>query len=328
MVANEILTLVPVGAVALYTLVTAASRAIDRLVGLAKHYHVSELLVGMTVLAAGTSLPELGSHLVASIGIVSGTLDYRTTSAVVIGGNLGSSSVQQFLLIGVLLIGYGSVELSERFVRESYLPMLATFAVTLALLWDGTVGRLDGAILLALYGAYVAVSVATRERTRTIRAPSSVDPRRDGLVAAGLLVLVLLAATVVLSVVESVVALLDLGGSTVGVVTIGVAAALPELTAVVDAIRRQAPNVALGTLVGSNIVNPLVGLGLGGVVSTYYVPSAVVLWDLPFKLLVGAGVLGWAWYVNDGALTRAEGISLLGLYFAFVIGRLLLFPGQ
>jgi len=328
MVSNEILTLVPVGAVALYTLVTAASRAIDRLVGLARHYHVSELLVGMTILAIGTSLPELSSHLVASLGILSGSLDYQTTSAVVIGGNTGSSTIQQFLLVGVLLIGYGSVDLSTRFVRRSYLPMLATFVVTLLLLWDGTVGRLDGAIMLALYGAYLTVSVATRERTQTLRAPSSAEPRRDALVAAGLLVLILLAATVVLSVVESVVALLDLGGSTVGVVTIGVAAALPELTTVVDAIRRQSPNVALGTLIGSNIVNPLVGLGLGGVLSTYYVPSAVVLWDLPFKLLVGAGVLGWAWYVNDGRLTRTEGITLLGLYFAFVIGRLLLFPGQ
>jgi cation:H+ antiporter len=328
MATTELLPLLPVGAVALYTLVTAASRAIDRLVALAEHYDVSELLIGMTVLAVGTSLPELGAHVVASVGILSGALDYRTTSAVVIGGNTGSSTVQQFLLVGVLLIGYGGLDLSRRFVRESYLPMLGAVAVALALAWDGTIGRLDGLLLLALYAVYVVVSVATRERTRTLREPPSVDPRRDAVVAAGLLALVLHAATVVLSVVEAVVGLLALGGSTVGVVTIGVAAALPELTAVVDAIRRRSPNVALGTLVGSNIVNPLVGFGLGGVVSTYYVPPVVVLWDLPFKLLAGAAVLGWAWYGNDGALTRTEGVYLLGLYFAFVIGRLLLFSGQ
>jgi cation:H+ antiporter len=93
MVSNEILPLLPVGAVALYTLVTAASRAIDRLVALAEHYDVSELLIGMTVLAVGTSLPELSAHLVASLGILSGALDYRTTSAVVIGGKTGSSTV-------------------------------------------------------------------------------------------------------------------------------------------------------------------------------------------------------------------------------------------
>ena len=78
----------------------------------------------MTVLALGTSLPELSSHLVASLGILSGALDYQVTSAVVGGGNTGSSTVQQFLLVGVLLIGYGTVHISQAFIYESYLPML------------------------------------------------------------------------------------------------------------------------------------------------------------------------------------------------------------
>lgn len=327
-VSGELLTLVSIGAVALYTLVTAASRAIDRLVAVAEYYDISEVLIGMTILAVGTSLPEIGSHFIASLGILSGVLDYEATSAVVIGGNTGSSAVQQLLLVGVLLIGYGSLDLTERFVRESYLPMLGVFVVTMGLAWDGTISRVDGVVLLALYFVYVGVSVIRRERTQTLREPPSVDPRRDAAVAAGLLVLVLLSASLLLSVIEVVVDMLALGGSMVGVVTIGVAAALPELTTVMDAIRRRTPNVALGTLVGSNIVNPLVGIGLGGTISTYYVPPAVVLWDFPFKLVVGVAVLGWAWYVKDGELTRTDGGYLLGLYFVFVVGRLLLFPGQ
>ena len=327
-VSGELVPLVSAGAVALYTLVTAASRAIDRLLALAEYYDVAEALVGLTILAVGTSLPEVSAHLVASLGILSGVLDYQSASAVVVGGNTGSSTVQQLLLVGVLLIGYGSIDLSWQFVRRSYLPMLGAFAVTGLLAWDGTVSRLDGVVLVALYVVYVVVSLARREPTRTLREPPSVDPRRDAAVAAGLLVLVLLSASLLLSVIEVVVAALALGGSTVGVVTIGVAAALPELTAVVDAIRRRSPNVALGTLVGSNIVNPLVGIGLGGSISTYYVPPAVVLWDLPFKFVVGAGLLAWTMFANGGELSRREGVSLLGLYFLFVAGRLLLFPDQ
>jgi cation:H+ antiporter len=325
---GQLLTQVSIGAVALYALITAASRAIDRLLALAEYYDIDEVLVGMTVLAMGTSLPELSSHLIASLGILSGTLDYQVTSAVVIGGNTGSSTVQQFLLVGVLLIGYGRVHLDRTFVRESYVPMLATFVVTIVVAWDGAISRLDGALLLVLYLGYVGVRVSRRKQPSALRERPSLDPRRDALVAAGLLVVVLLAASLVLSVVEVVVTLLDLGGSMVGVVTIGVAAALPELTAVIDAIRRRAPNVALGTLVGSNIVNPLVGIGLGGALSTYYVPPAVVLWDLPFKLVVGAGLLGWTLHWRGGDLTRREGAYLLGAYFVFVTGRLLLFPGQ
>lgn len=321
-VSGELLTQVSVGAVALYTLVTAASRAIDRLLALAEYYDVPDVLVGMTVLALGTSLPELASHVIASAGILSGVLDFRVTSAVVLGGNTGSSSVQQFLLVGVLLVGYGSIRLSPRFLRESYLPMLGAIAVTLLVAWDGLVGRLDGLILVGLYLVYVAVTVTRRERTQSLREAPSTNPRWDALVATGLLVLVLLAATLMLSVVEVVVDSLALGGSMVGVITIGVAASLPELTAVMDAIRRRSPNVALGALVGSNIVNPLVGIGLGGAMSTYYVPPAVVLWDLPFKLLAGVGILAWAVLVRKGEFTRTEGGYLLG------VGRLLLFPGQ
>jgi cation:H+ antiporter len=327
-VSTELLTQLSVGAVALYTLVTAASRAIDRLLALAAYYDVDDLLVGMTVLAVGTSLPELSAHLVASVGILSGVLDYRVTSSVVLGGNTGSSTVQQFLLVGVLLIGYGNLPLTRAFVRESYLPMLGAFLATLLVARDGTVGRLDGLLLLALYVAYVWARVGRRERTGALRERPSTNPRRDALVAAGLLTLVVLAASLMLSVVEVVVDILALGGSMVGVVTIGVAAALPELTTVMDAVRRRSPNVALGTLVGSNIVNPLVGIGVGGALSTYYVPRAVVLWDLPFKLLVGLALLGWALYWRDGELTRTEGGYLLGLYFLFLAGRLLLFPGQ
>lgn len=325
---GQLLTQISIGAVALYALITAASRAIDRLLALAEFYHIDEALVGMTVLAVGTSLPELSSHLIASLGILSGVLDYRITSAVVIGGNTGSSTVQQFFLVGVLLIGYGSVHLSRAFVRESYLPMLGTFVVTLLVAFDGTISRLDGLILFGLYLAYVGIRISRREQLPTLQERPSRNPRRDAFIAVGLLVIVVFSASLMLSVVEVIVTTLALGGSMVGIVTVGVAAALPELTAVVDSIRRRAPNVALGTLVGSNIVNPLLGIGLGGALSTYYVPPAVVLWDLPFKLVVGAGLLGWTLYWRDGELTRREGAYLLGLYFVFVVGRLLLFPEQ
>ncbi|MEF8824751.1 MAG: hypothetical protein V5A27_00150 [Halapricum sp.] len=198
-VSGGLLTQIAIGAVALYTLVTAASRAIGRLLALAEYYDVDEVLVGMTVLALGTSLPELSSHLVASLGILSGVLDYQVTSAVVIGGNTGSSTVQQLLLVGVLLIGYGTVHVSRTFVYESYLPMLGAIGATMLVAWDGTISRLDGVLLLGLYLMYVGVIITRRERTQSLREAPSKNPRRDTVVATGLLVLVLLSASLLLS---------------------------------------------------------------------------------------------------------------------------------
>ena len=316
-------------AVGLALLVKGAGVAVDRLVSLARRFGVSDDLVGMTVVALGTSLPELASHVVASVGIVSGTLDYEVTSATVLGGNMGSSTLQQFLLVGVLLLGYGRYRPTLTFLRTSYVPMLVAFAVTLALGWDGSVTRLDGLVLLVVYVGYLVAGVRARDRSHPLPSTDGdATVRRDALVAALGLVGVLVGATVILRTTEVLIATLRLGGSMVGVITLGVAAAIPEFATVVESIRRRTPALALGTLVGSNVVNPLVGIGLGAVISTYAVPYPVLVWDLPVKLLVGVGLLAVAWLFRERQLTRSEGFALVVCYFGYLTGRLLLFPGQ
>lgn len=317
-----------VGAVALAVLIGSAGVAVDRLLALARHYDLPELLVGMFVVSIGTSLPEIGAHLVASAGILSGTLDPVVASATVIGSNMGSSTVQQLLLFGLFLVGCGRYTPEPGFLRASYLPMVAAFALLLALGADGAVSRLDGAVLLLAYGSYTYYSFTRTVRTPALpeAPPESGTVVRDAAVTVLALVGVLGSAFVVLVVVEATVTRLQLGGSMVGVLTLGIAAALPELSTVVESVRRRTPSLAVGTLVGSNVVNPLVGIGLGGLLSTYTVPQSVLLWDLPFKLLAGVGLLGYLWVVGDGSLGRREGAALVVLYLVYLTGRLLLFP--
>jgi len=315
-----------VGAVALYALVTGAQRAIDALLGLARRYDVPEVLIGLTVVAIGTSLPELSAHVTASAGIVSGALDYRTTSAVVLGGNMGSSTTQQLLLFAILLLGFGRIELSNRLLTDTFVPMIAGLVLTLALSWDGTVSRFDGAVLLVGFGVYLGYGYLRRQQIPAQGAPST-NVARDSTVAVAMLGLVLVSASIILAVIQDVVAGVLLGGSMVGVLTLGIAASFPELSTVLDGIRRRTPIIAVGTLIGSNIVNPLIGFGLGGVVSTYHVPVSVVVWDLPFKIVAAVGLLLYVRY-KDGILTRHVGVTLIGLYFVYIVGRMLLFPGQ
>lgn len=286
-----------------------------------------DVLVGLTVVAVGTSLPELAAHVTASVGILSGALDYRVGSAVVLGGNMGSSTTQQLLLFGVLLLGYGRIELSPRTLRDAFVPMVLGLLLALGIAWDGTVSRPDGAVLLVAFGAYLAYSYVRRDETvAVVGGDPSENVGRDAAVAAVMLVLVLASASVILAVVQDVTARVLLGGSIIGVLTLGVASSFPELSTVLDAIRRGTPVIAIGTLLGSNVVNPLVGFGLGGAVSTYYVPT-VVVWDLPFKTVTAVGLLVYLRY-RGGVLPRRGGVPLIELYFVYIAGRLLLFPGQ
>jgi cation:H+ antiporter len=317
-----------VGAVALYTLVTAAERANDRVLSLARYYDVPDEVIGMTVIAVGTSLPEISAHVVASVGILSGTLDYGITSAVVLGGNMGSSTTQQTLLFGLFVVAFGRLQLGDSVIASSYVPMIAALAVTLAVAVDGTISRLDGLVLLGAFVGYTYYGYTHRRRSYSVPETASTDVRRDIAVSLVALTLVLLSASLLLAVAQVVVGSLALGGSMVGVITLGIAAALPELSTVLDAVRRRAPNIALGTLLGSNVVNPLLGIGLGGAISTYRVPAAVVRWDLPFKLVVAVGLLVYVRVVTNRSLSRRDGAYLVVLYFVFVTVRLLFFPDQ
>jgi cation:H+ antiporter len=308
-------------------LVAGANLAVDRLVGLARRYGVSDALLGSTVVAVGTSLPEVAAGVTASGGILAGRLDYEVASATVLGANVGSSTLQQTLLVGVLLLGYGRYRPTRSFLWRHYVPMLAGFTLFLALAADGGLSRLDGAALLVTFVAFTYLGVRRRERPLPGLELPSARPRRDAAVALVGLVAVLAGAEAVLEAVELLVANFRLGGSTVGVVTVGVAAALPELSTVLGAVRKRSPAVALGTLVGSNVVNPLLGVGLGAALSTYAVPPVVVRFDLPFKLAVGALVLV-PLALGNGELGRRDGVALAFAYVAYVVLRFTFFPGQ
>jgi cation:H+ antiporter len=228
----------------------------------------------------------------------------------------------------VFLVSYGRYRPRPRFLRTTYVPMLAAFALVLAVVWDGTVSRLDGGLLVLVYLVYTYWAVNNRERVGVPREPESRRLGRDVALTVVGLVGVAASAYVVIAAVEVIVDALRLGGSIVGVVTIGLAAALPELSTVFEGLRRRSPDLAVGTLVGSNIVNPLLALGLGGAISGYAVPPVVVYWDLPVKLVVGVGLLVWLRFGTGGDFDRREGFALIVAYFAFLAGRLLLFPGQ
>jgi cation:H+ antiporter len=316
------------GLVGLFALVWASGVVVDRSLRIAQHFDVPDVLIGVFVVSIGTSLPEIGTHITASAGILGGSLDYAVASDTVLGGSMGSSAVQQFFLVGLLLVGFGRYVVDETLLRWSYAPMLGSFLLLFGLGVDGTISRLDSVVLLLAFAAYASVSFrGTRQRRVLERIPDeSSQVERDVLVALGGFVAVLASAYVVLAVIEVGVARLRLGGSMVGVMTIGLASALPELSTVLESVRRRTPTLALGTLLGSNVVNTLVGVGLGGLLSTYAVPESVLFWDLPFKFGAGLLLLGYAMTVGNGTLGRREGVALVGAYFLYVVGRLLLYP--
>jgi len=315
------------GLVSLIVLVFGAEKVVDKLIAIAEYFEIPDVLIAMSVISIGTSLPELTSHTVASVGILTGSLDYQIASATVLGGNIGSDVVQQTLVVGLVILSVmimhhkGEFEFSESFLKKNYLPMIGTTLMTMILAWDGILSRLDGLVLFGSFLAYMYYLYYTKEARVEDTSQASDNVWWDGFVALLAFSLVIGSAHIVLKVTESVIAVTGLGGSFIGVVSLGIAAALPEMFTAIQGVRKGAEGVSLGTLIGSNITNPLFAIGFGSLLSTYWVPRPLVLWDLPMETFTAAALLAYLLFVSDRKLGWKGGLYLVGLYIFYVVIR-------
>lgn len=326
-----------IGLLAVIVLVVSANISVKKLIGIASYFQLSSTFMGMTVFSIATSIPEITSHLTASFKILGGTLDYEIGSAIVLGSNIGSDVVQQTLIMGLVVLLSGTLYFRRYFLWKSMGPMIGTTIMCLILGFDGTYSRLDGAILFGTFIAYTYY-LYVDERKHYKKDDNLIENEeiaenipedlKEVFVDAGVALLALavtiIAATYVLRITELVVVQTGVGGSLIGVVTLGVASAMPELITALAGVRHGEHGVSLGTLVGSNVTNPLVAIGGGALISSYWVPAPLIQWDLPWETITGAILWAILWFSN-GKLKRGHAFYLMAIYFVYVTLRALFF---
>lgn len=318
---------IAVAVVSMFVLVFGSEEVVKRMTSIAVYFDIPDVLIAMSVISIGTSLPEIASHITASFGILSGSLNYEIASATVLGANIGSDVVQQTLVVGVvilisILIGTtGKFEFSKEFLEKDYLPMIATSLMCIVLGWDGIYSRLDGVVLFGTFLLYMWYLFKTKgERMENTSEPSD-NVMKDILIGLTGMVIVLISAHVILSATETVVAVTGLGGSVIGVASLGIISALPEMMTAIQGLRHKAEGISLGTLIGSNITNPLVAIGGGALISTYWVPRPIVLWDLPMKTFSAAALLVYLLVFSDKKLGWKGGLHLVAIYALYIAIR-------
>lgn len=329
------------GVASIAVLVLSSNVAVKKLTGLAGYFRLSTTFMGVTVVSLATSIPEIAAHYTASFGILSGALDFKVSSAVVLGANIGSDVIQQTLIMAIVILMAGGLHFKRYFLWKSMIPMIATTVMCIVLGVDGIYSRLDGAILFGIFLAYMYY-LYTDERkhyreedhgfTEEGEAPEGVPENgkqalRDAGITLMSLALTVGSAMIALKATEVVVAKTGVGGSLIGVITLGVASALPELITAISGVRHGDAGISLGTLVGSNITNPLVAIGGGALISRYWVPGPLVLWDLPWETITGAVLWLILWF-NKGKLGKWSAFYLIALYFVYIILRMVFFAAD
>ncbi len=297
-------------------------RGAARLASLAR---VSPLVIGLTVVAFGTSAPEL-AVTVAAVG--------RGEPHLALGNVVGSNITNLLLIMGMAAV-VTPLAVSRRVVRLD-VPILITASVVVVLLaLSGTIGRVQGALLLGAGIAYTVVMIKLARRTDEPSTTLSLGPtpRRRRIVtdvaitAAGLALLVAGSRWLVMAATAMAEAL-GISQLAIGLTIVAIGTSLPELaTTIVAGVRNQA-DMAVGNILGSNLFNLLLVLGAGAAVSPVGigVPATAMAFDLPVMLAVTVATL-FILYTGH-CLSRWEGALFLAYFAGYMTYVLLIATGH
>lgn len=289
---------------------------------LARKLGMSSLVVGLTVVAFTTSAPELAVSADAALSGHAG---------LAVGNVVGSNIANILLVLGASAL-FLPLLVNSQVVRAD-IPVMAVLSVAALLMaLDGSLGRLDGALLFAALVVYVAVTVtASRRRaaaTAATASPAADDPGPTApperplavdilFVLLGTALLVAGARLLVYGASE-IAAALGVSDLLIGLTVVAVGTSLPELVTCVVAVARGERDMAVGNIVGSNVFNLGAVLGLAAVIAPGGIdvaPSAL-RFDLPIMVAVALVLLPIA--VTGLDVSRWEGVLLVGFYVAYV----------
>jgi cation:H+ antiporter len=287
-------------------------------VALAERAGIPPMVVGLTVVAFGTSAPELFISLRAVLGGV---------PEVAVGNVIGSNIANVLLVLG--LPALLTPTHCDRNIGWDLIFMLVASAGFAVLCLLGPLGAVHGAILLA--GIAVVLLRSAREALRPpeVQAAAAEELERVlGLPNNGWMIALFIVvgcvglpvgADLLVDGAIQIAELLDVSNTVVGLSVVAIGTSLPELATTVVAAMHKNSDVAVGAIVGSNLFNILAVMGITALVSPYPVPipAEILRFDLPVMLAAAAALAYLAWF--RGIIGRSAGTALLAAYAVYIV---------
>ena len=295
-------------------------------VSLAKKLRISSMIIGLTVVAYGTSTPELAASLLAA---------FNSHTELILGNIVGSNVSNVGMVIGISAI-FTPLLISKITVSRWIPIMIGVSLLVVAMSYDGEISQIDGILLIAALIAFTAYTIKTVKKQK-IQQNETIEnealegeyflskykietyPQSFGLIAAGVILLFLgghLTVDGAVNLAET----LGLSQLVIGVVIVAIGTSLPELITSIIAIAKKQTDIGVGNIVGSNIYNILLILGVSSAIvgipvssdvfSNYYIMIA-------FSLVLFIGF--------RKSIPRFVGIGLTIAFVAYLVSLLLNF---
>lgn len=286
-------------------------------ISIANIFQLSEIFIGITILAFGTDLPELvvaidgalhNAKGIESSGIITGNAIGSCISQ--ISFVIGATALFHFLIIGRVQLKYFGIELIGSII------LLAIVSFDNVITWD------NGAILIMAFLIYfITHFIQEKKRIQSkkgekIKYKLKVIALKSLFLIIGLVIVVLASE---LTVDHALILATNWGipQSFIGAIIIGAGTSLPELAISVNAVLKNKPGLSIGNIIGSNIFDLLIPLGLASIIADIKIENKVLFYDLPFLLLISLIVIGFL--STKRGLQKWEGLGLIILYLVYAI---------
>lgn len=283
---------------------------------IAKRYKLSQMFIGLTILALGTDLPEVVVHTTGAIRRLGGV----ETSGLIVGETIGTCFSQIGLALGIAGL-FGILIMTKRQLLRDGLALLSSVALIFLVGLDGYISRTEGIVLILIYLVYFLFLY----RDEKVHEKIQRAPKERTLWPALFLLVVGFAILVYSSnlTVENALLISQKWGiaqSLVGILIVGVGTSLPELATSLSAVRKGAGALAVGNLIGSNIYDALFALGIGSAISGFNVSKDLLRFDIPALFVFSLVVL--LLFRRKMKLERKESFLVIGIYAVYYIVKI------
>ena len=282
-------------------LVKGADWFVDGASGIATKLRIPQLVIGLTIVAMGTSAPEAAVSISAAL---------KGSAEITIGNIVGSNILNILIILG-LASAIVPIAVAKSTLRIDIPFMLAITGVLLVLGWDGTISLVDGLIMLALFVGYLVYLFIGAKNNPTEEPVKSLPLWKALALTAVGLGLIILGSDIAVDAATALARIFGMSERFIGLTIVALGTSLPELFTSVSAARKGNADIAIGNIVGSNIFNILFIVGLSALIVP--VPFAN-----PFRIdtviAILAGIVLLVFALPKRKLLRWHGPVMLVLY--------------
>lgn len=287
-----------------------ADRLTDGAVALAERMQIPQIVIGLTIVALGTSAPEFCVSLVSAL---------KGTADLAVGNVVGSNIFNTMLIVGVAAMVAPMTILPSTIKKDVPVALLASVVLTVMVLMDGDLSRVDAALLFVGFLAFMWVTLRGAKGSHAIEQEQAA-PRGYSVLKSLLLLALGLACLVVGSNIfvdgaTSVAQTLGVSEAVIGLTIVAGGTSLPELATSVVAARKGNSGIAIGNVLGSNVLNILLILGAAGLICPMQV-QGITLVD--FAMMTISVLLLWLFSYTKLTVARWEGAVLTAIFLGYM----------